>query len=204
MFVKDRRGGRNWAPGVFATFWILLAAFSAAYLFRIVSEPVPSQSAAAATPASDEETAALNPDGQTQELAALKASLRDLSQEVAELKARIKPLERLVRSRRHGDARRCRHHLAARRPSPCSRRKGRPTSSRRPRSPLPPSPRPRPLTSLPKKPRRRRRQQRLRKRSPSRRPRRRRNLQQDSPRSLIAGGQGGHSRSRQARGQSRA
>ena len=39
MFVKDRRGGRNWAPGVFATFWILLAAFSAAYLFRIVSEP---------------------------------------------------------------------------------------------------------------------------------------------------------------------
>lgn len=96
MFVKDRRGGRNWAPGVFATFWILLAAFSAAYLFRIVSEPIPSQSAAASTPASDEETAAVNADGQTQEIAVLKDSLRDLSQQVAELKARIKPLERLV------------------------------------------------------------------------------------------------------------
>ena len=97
MFVKDRHGGRNWAPGVFATFWILLAAFSAAYLFRIVSEPIPSQSAAlqgssaaAATPAADDETAAVNADGQTQEIAALKASLRDLSQQVAELNARIK------------------------------------------------------------------------------------------------------------------
>jgi hypothetical protein len=93
MFVKDRRGGRNWAPGVFATFWILLAAFSAAYLFRIVSEPIPSQSAAsAATPAADDETAALNSGSQAEELAALKASLRDLSQQVAELNARIKSM----------------------------------------------------------------------------------------------------------------
>ena len=40
MAVKDRRsGGRNWVPGLFAAFWILLAVFSAAYLFRIVTEP---------------------------------------------------------------------------------------------------------------------------------------------------------------------
>ncbi len=41
MLVKNSRsGGRNWALGVFATFWILLAAFSAAYLFRVISEPM--------------------------------------------------------------------------------------------------------------------------------------------------------------------
>ena len=40
MAVKDRRsGGRNWVPGLFAAFWILLAVFSAAYLFRVVTEP---------------------------------------------------------------------------------------------------------------------------------------------------------------------
>ena len=53
MAVKDRRsGGRNWVPGLFAAFWILLAVFSAAYLFRIVTEPR-SQTAdsAAANPA---------------------------------------------------------------------------------------------------------------------------------------------------------
>src|SRR5271169_6551121 len=40
MAVKDRRsGGRNWVPGLFAAFWILLAVFSGAYLFRIITEP---------------------------------------------------------------------------------------------------------------------------------------------------------------------
>ena len=39
MAIKDRSGGRNWIPGLFAAFWILLAVFSAAYLFRIVTEP---------------------------------------------------------------------------------------------------------------------------------------------------------------------
>ena len=31
--------GRNWVPGLFAAFWILLAVFSGAYLFRIITEP---------------------------------------------------------------------------------------------------------------------------------------------------------------------
>ena len=40
MAAKDRRsGGRNWVPGLFAAFWILLAVFSGAYLFRIITEP---------------------------------------------------------------------------------------------------------------------------------------------------------------------
>ncbi len=58
MAVKDRRsGGRNWVPGLFAAFWILLAVFSAAYLFRIVTEPR-SQTAnsAAANPAANSAT----------------------------------------------------------------------------------------------------------------------------------------------------
>ena len=58
MAVKDRRsGGRNWVPGLFAAFWILLAVFSAAYLFRIVTEPR-SQTAdfAAANPAATSAT----------------------------------------------------------------------------------------------------------------------------------------------------
>ena len=67
MAVKDRRsGGRNWVPGLFAAFWILLAVFSAAYLFRIVTEPrsQTADSAAAnpaATSATPSESAAPSP-----------------------------------------------------------------------------------------------------------------------------------------------
>ncbi len=108
MLVKDRHsGGRNWTPGVFATFWILLAAFSAAYLFRVVSEPMPARTdtaqanasegaAATAPPASNEQTAALAEASQARELAELKTSLRDLSQQVTELSARLKPIEKVL------------------------------------------------------------------------------------------------------------
>src|SRR6476619_329354 len=53
MAVKDRRsGGRNWVPGLFAAFWILLAVFSAALLFRIATQPPsPTAESAAAHPA---------------------------------------------------------------------------------------------------------------------------------------------------------
>ncbi len=107
MLVKDSRGGgRNWAPGVFATFWILLAAFSAAYLFRVISEPMPAgtvqhgpdSSEAAPARASDEPTAALAEasEARNREFAELKISLRDLSQQVEELSARMKPLEKAL------------------------------------------------------------------------------------------------------------
>jgi SPOR domain len=108
MFVKDRHSGaRNWAPGLFATFWILLAAFSAAYLFRVISEPVTARTAqfgadssAAATPpaASDEQTAAIAEAGEARdrEIAGLKTSLRDLAQQVEDLKTRLKPIEKVI------------------------------------------------------------------------------------------------------------
>jgi hypothetical protein len=109
MFVKDRRSARNWAPGVFATFWILLAAFSAAYLFRVISEPIAagseaaqhgsdsSAAAATAAPASDEQSAELATasEARDRELAELKATLRDLTQQVTELKARLNPSEKM-------------------------------------------------------------------------------------------------------------
>jgi hypothetical protein len=108
MFVKDR-STRNWAPGVFATFWILLAAFSAAYLFRVISEPIAtgseatqhgsdsSAAAATASPASDEQIAALASasEARDRELAELRVALRDLSQQVTELKARLNSSEKM-------------------------------------------------------------------------------------------------------------
>ena len=58
MAIKDR-SGRNWVPGLFAAFWILLAVFSAAYLFRIVTEPQAQRAeSAAASPAATAATSA--------------------------------------------------------------------------------------------------------------------------------------------------
>jgi hypothetical protein len=119
MAVKDRRsGGRNWVPGLFAAFWILLAVFSAAYLFRIVTEPR-SQTAdsAAANPAA---TSATSPeptappaspsslsadqaealiqsnDAKDKEMGELKAVVQNLSGQVTELGNRLKPLEKVL------------------------------------------------------------------------------------------------------------
>jgi SPOR domain len=119
MAVKDRRsGGRNWVPGLFAAFWILLAVFSAAYLFRIVTEPrsQTADSAAAnpaATSATSPEPAAPSPSpsslpaGQAEaliqanevkdrEIGELKATVQSLSGQVTELSNRLKPLEKVL------------------------------------------------------------------------------------------------------------
>lgn len=119
MAVKDRRsGGRNWVPGLFAAFWILLAVFSAAYLFRIVTEPR-SQTAdsAAATPATTAATAPAAPspspspssvsadqaeasiqanEAKDREIGELKATVQGLSGQVTELSNRLKPLEKVL------------------------------------------------------------------------------------------------------------
>jgi hypothetical protein len=117
MAVKDRRsGGRNWVPGLFAAFWILLAVFSAAYLFRIVTEPR-SQTAdsAAANPATTAATAPAAPspspssvsadqaealiqanEAKDREIGELKATVQGLSGQVTELSNRLKPLEKVL------------------------------------------------------------------------------------------------------------
>ena len=117
MAVKDRRsGGRNWVPGLFAAFWILLAVFSAAYLFRIVTEPR-SQSAnsAAANPATTAAPQAAAPspspssmsadqaealiqanEAKDREIGELKVTVQSLSGQVTELSNRLKPLEKVL------------------------------------------------------------------------------------------------------------
>jgi hypothetical protein len=117
MAVKDRRsGGRNWVPGLFAAFWILLAVFSAAYLFRIVTEPR-SQTAdsAAANPATTAATAPAAPspsplsvsadqaealiqanEAKDREIGELRATVQSLSGQVTELSNRLKPLEKVL------------------------------------------------------------------------------------------------------------
>lgn len=116
MAIKDR-SGRNWIPGLFAAFWILLAVFSAAYLFRIVTEPqaqraesaVASPVTTAATPAapvpssapsalSDQQAEALiqASEAKDKEIGELRAAVQDLSGQVTALSSRLKPLERVL------------------------------------------------------------------------------------------------------------
>jgi SPOR domain len=119
MAVKDRRsGGRNWVPGLFAAFWILLAVFSAAYLFRVVTEPrSQTVDSAAANPAatsapSPESTALFAPpsspsadqadaliqanEAKDKEIGTLRAEVQSLSGQVSELSNRLKPLEKVL------------------------------------------------------------------------------------------------------------
>ena len=118
MAVKDRRsGGRNWVPGLFAAFWILLAVFSAAYLFRIVTEPrsqtADSAAANPATSATSPESATPPPspsslsadqanaliqanEAKDKEIGALRGEVQSLSGQVAELSNRLKPLEKVL------------------------------------------------------------------------------------------------------------
>jgi sporulation related protein len=122
MAAKDRRsGGRNWVPGLFAAFWILLAVFSGAYLFRIITEPQANRAdsaaaSTAATPATSREgvpVAAQPPggsamsgrqaealvqanDAKDKEISELKAAVRDLSGQVTDLSTRLKPLEKVL------------------------------------------------------------------------------------------------------------
>src|SRR6478672_10865404 len=114
MAAKDRRsGGRNWVPGLFAAFWILLAVFSGAYLFRIITEPqtertdsaAASNASASATSAEVAPVAAPPPrasamsanqaealiqsnDAKDKEIGELKSVVRDLSGQVTELSNR--------------------------------------------------------------------------------------------------------------------
>lgn len=117
MASKDRSGGRNWVPGLFAAFWILLGVFSAAYLFRVITEPQAQRAesaesspaatapapAPAATPAapsslSDQQAQALIQanEAKDREIGELKSAVQSLSGQVTELNSRLKPLEKVL------------------------------------------------------------------------------------------------------------
>ena len=113
MVQKSRRqAGRNRARGVFAFFWVVLAGFSSLYLFMLFNNPaalggptvrlsavtgdaVPAAPAPEAAPAAVS-AASAEPAVSDAEVAQLKTSLRALSQQMAEINARLKPIERFV------------------------------------------------------------------------------------------------------------
>jgi len=103
MLKRRGKGSRNWARGVFAAFWILLAGVSGVYLFSAFNDPTLGGQLVQLNPlpggASSGETTAAVSGGQSsgardQELAEIKASLRELSQQVAELSSRLSPAEK--------------------------------------------------------------------------------------------------------------
>jgi hypothetical protein len=124
MSRKDRQSrSRSWAPGLLAAFWVLLAGFSGAYLFRVVTGDAVEGSeiehvgavltGAEPNALSPEQVAALLKvtEVQRKELSALKSSLNDLSRQMAELSeqnsalsTRLKPIERLLAAPSSGGA----------------------------------------------------------------------------------------------------
>jgi SPOR domain len=87
-----RKGSRNWARGILATFWILLAGLSGVYLFSAFTDPTLGGHLLALNPAASGETTSAfgGRSSQDRELAEIKASLRELSQQVAALNAHLK------------------------------------------------------------------------------------------------------------------
>lgn len=124
MSRKDRQGrSRSWAPGLLAAFWVLLAGFSGAYLFRVVTGDAVEGSeiehvgavltGAEPNALSPEQVAALLKvtEVQRKELSALRSSLKDMSRQVAELSeqnsalsTRLKPIEGLLAAPSSGGA----------------------------------------------------------------------------------------------------
>ncbi len=103
MARHRRTGSRNWARGVFATFWILLGGVSGLYLFTVFTDPSalggqlvtlnPSggRIGFALVDGTTSAIAGQSSEASDQELAEIKASLRELSEQVAELSTRLKP-----------------------------------------------------------------------------------------------------------------
>jgi hypothetical protein len=105
MVKKRRSGARNWARGVFAFFWIVLGGVSGLYLFDLFTNPEglgeiqlgaltreePAPSASPAAPGSTSPSPISKA-----EIAKLKQSLRVLSEKLAEVNARLKPIEKFI------------------------------------------------------------------------------------------------------------
>jgi hypothetical protein len=98
---------RNWARGMFATFWILLGGLSGAYLFTVFNNPGAlggqliafNPDAGSPSPPAESPTAAIadqSSRASSADLAEIKASLSALSDQIAELDARFKPIEKVV------------------------------------------------------------------------------------------------------------
>jgi hypothetical protein len=90
MARQRRKESDNWARGIFASFWILLGCISGAYLFSAFSDPtLGGQLVKLSTlsGASGDTTSAAG--GRDGELTEIRETLRELSQRVAELSAKL-------------------------------------------------------------------------------------------------------------------
>jgi SPOR domain len=106
MFVKERRSVlRSWVPALFATFWVILAGFSGAYLYSLIGQPPAPPAVSAPAPQAsagkteDEPNAAaiLNADqAQQKALAAVQDQVDHLRQKLASVDTRLKPIEKLL------------------------------------------------------------------------------------------------------------
>jgi hypothetical protein len=85
-----QKRSRNWARGILATFWILLAGVSGLYLFSTFSDPTLGGQLVKFTPASSETTSAVG-GSRDKELSDIQASLRELTRQVAALSAALDP-----------------------------------------------------------------------------------------------------------------
>jgi SPOR domain len=109
MAKRRRTGGRGGARNVFAVLWIGLAGLSSFYLFTLFTDPTalggPLQMSAAtedsapAAPAPAAAPAAPAPAAaglDTAEVASLKGTMQNLSQQLAQFDARLKPIEKFI------------------------------------------------------------------------------------------------------------
>lgn len=119
--LKDRRSGsRSWTRGLFAFFWIVLAGFSGLYLFTVFADPTAlggqtialnplpigetPAAPSAATPSSappaltaDQASELIETNAaRDNDFAEIKATLRELSQQMAEFNTRLKPIEKVI------------------------------------------------------------------------------------------------------------
>jgi hypothetical protein len=110
MVKRRRTGTRNWTRGIFALFWIVLGGASGLYLFTLFTDPAalggqvvqfsaagndvaPAGTATSAPPAP---VASASSSDEPAEVAALKGTIQSLSQQVADLNARLKPIEHFI------------------------------------------------------------------------------------------------------------
>ena len=92
MALHRQRGSTNWARGIFAFFWIALGGVSGLYLYTAFANPsaLGGQLVRLNPVGAGDTTAALSSASPHQQLAALEANLRDLTQQAAALSSRLK------------------------------------------------------------------------------------------------------------------
>lgn len=92
MAYRGKRS-QNWARGILAGFWILLAGLSGLYLFSAFNDPTLGGQLIGFVPQASGETtsAVFGNAARDRELAEIKQTLRELTQQVAALNAQLKP-----------------------------------------------------------------------------------------------------------------